>query len=110
MLCAKLYNRQCTLRYWSAGPPDDHNDPTDVFTEVDTLCLFQGRSRLQSPGDGQIGVTMWFVFLKPSEIVPKSADRIVVDGTEYNFHGDGWLAHDESGQPDHIELSAWRAA
>ena len=104
-------NRPCTLRYWSPGPPDAHNDQTDTWNEVAAVCSFQERSRLQSGGEGEIGMTIWLCFLKPDVTpVPGSTDRILVDGKEYNFHGDGYLAHDIHGNPDHIELTAWKAA
>jgi hypothetical protein len=106
----RLLVQPCTVRYWSAGPPDSHNNQTDVFTNEDMLCSFQERSRLQTGGEAEIGVTLWFVFLPPDAQIPMSADRIIVNGTEYNFHGDGWLALDIRGEPDHIELTAWKAA
>jgi hypothetical protein len=106
----RLMVQPATIRYWSPGPPDEHNDQTDVFTDVATMCSFQERSRLQTGGEAEIGLTLWFVFLPPTMTVPMSADRIVVNGTEYNFHGDGWLSVDMRGEPDHIELTAWKAA
>jgi hypothetical protein len=105
-----LFNRPCTVRYRSDGPPDEHNDPTDVWTELDTVCSIQERSRLEQGGDAQIGVTIWFVFLPPSVPIPGSADEIVHNGTTYQFHGNGGLAHDSMGRADHIELTAWTAA
>jgi hypothetical protein len=108
----RLYRRPCTVRYWSAGPPDEHNNQTDQWTDVDTVCVFQGRARLQSGGDAEIGTTMWLVFFRARDLpsVPGSSDHLVVDGVDYNFHGDGWLALNPRGQPDHIETTAWRAA
>jgi hypothetical protein len=103
-------NRPCTLRYWAPGPPDDHNDQTDLWSEVVTVCAFQERSRMQQGGEAEIGLTLWLVFLKPAERIPMSADRIVVDGTEYNFHGDGYLSHDIRNNADHIEATVWKAA
>ena len=110
MLAAQLYAHRCTIYYRSDGPVDEHNDPTDVWTSVDTVCQIQERSRLQNPGDGQIGVSMWLVYFKPTETIPGPADALEVDGVEYFFHGDGWLAHDSYNLPDHIETTCWRAA
>jgi hypothetical protein len=110
MLAAGIYNQPATILYWQAGPPDEHNVPTDDFTSVDTVVVFQEKSRLQNPGDGQIGVSLWTVYIPPDEAIPISTDRLNVNGVEYNFHGDGWLTVTPRGVPDHIEATVWRAA
>ena len=41
--------RPCTIRYQSPGPVDAHNNPTDVWTEVETHCV----SAAASPSRGR---------------------------------------------------------
>jgi hypothetical protein len=103
-------NHPCAILYWSAGPPDEHNNQTDVWTTVQTVCSIQERSRLETGGEAEIGVSIWLCFLKPTEQIPTSVDLIQVDGNEYHFHGDGYLARDIRMHPDHIESTCWKAA
>jgi hypothetical protein len=110
MICVHLYNQTCTLNYWAPGPPDEHNNQTDTWTSVTTLCSMQQRARLEGGGDAELGVGIWGVWLKPNVQVPGPVDQIVLGGETFHFHGYGWPAYDYNGNLDHIEATAWRAA
>jgi hypothetical protein len=83
----------CTVRYYAPGPPDGHNDPTEGWTDVDTVCLIQQRARSEAGDTGQVSQVYWFCILGPEEQVPLSSDEIIVNGLTFTFHGDGYLAH-----------------
>lgn len=105
---SRLLNMACTIRYRSDGPPDANNDPTDVWTDVETLCLIQQRARSESSDTSQVSSEVWGVYLSPDEIVPVSSDVLVVGDQTYPFIGNCWLAFDLAGRPDHIEGFAAR--
>jgi hypothetical protein len=110
MICARLYNQDCTINYWAPGPPDEHNNQTDTWMSVDTICAMQQRTRIEGGGDAQLGVGIWGVWLKPEEVPPGPTDQIVLNGETYHFHGYAWPAIGANGQIDHLEATAWRAA
>jgi hypothetical protein len=99
----------CTIRYQTPGPPDEHNDPTSVWTEVETTCVLQQKARSEI-GEGQLSAELWFVWLPVSEPFPHGTDQLVVDGVTYEFTADPWLARNLHGQADHIHGSLSRAA
>ena len=100
----RLLHQPCTVRYLTPGPPDEHNDPTDVYAEIDTKCVLQQRARSEF-GDGQVPSGVWWVWLGPDVPIPGPADQLIVDGKTMEFQGDSWLAHDLRGSPDHIEAT-----
>jgi len=110
MIAARLYNQPCTINYWAPGPADAHNNQTDTWTSVDTVCAMQQRSRLEGGGDAELGVGIWGVWLHPDEQLPGPTDQIVLNGETFHFHGYAWPAVDGRGVVDHIEATAWRAA
>lgn len=102
--------RPCTIRYWSEGPPDAQNNPSDLWNDVDTVCIFQQRGR-QAVGDvSDITAEVWWCWFDPDTLLPTTKDRINVDGVEYAFRGDSWLARSLDDTPDHIEATCMRAA
>ena len=96
------------IRYWSPSLPDDHNDPTDEWTEVKVRCRIQQRTR-QEQDEGQVSSTTWWGFFPTTVPPPRSTDELVVDGVTYQFRGDAWLAHGTRGKVDHIEATLVRA-
>jgi len=104
-----LLTRPCTIRYWAPGPPDTHNDPTDSWSEVDTVCTFQMRGRQESADQGELSITTWMVTFSPNEVRPRAADALVVENETYQFRGDAWPAHDLRGQLHHYEATVNRA-
>jgi hypothetical protein len=101
-ITARRLTQPCTIAYRDDGPPDEHNDPTDIWTNVQTLCIFQQRARAALGDQGQVSMETWWVWLDPNERVPANGDRLFVGGMELGFRADGWLAHDLQGNPDHI--------
>jgi hypothetical protein len=104
-----LLRTPATVRYFSAGPPDEHNDPTDEWTDVAVLCNMQQRSRQEYEDSGDLSSTMWLVVFAPTIDLPLSTDQLVVNGDTFQFRGDSWLAYGTRGNVDHIEATLVRA-
>jgi hypothetical protein len=98
-----------TLRYFVPGDPDAHNNPADTYTDVETFCVFQQQSRMETGMEAQVSAAQWKILLSPAEQLPEAADLATVDGVDYQFVGDAYLAHDVKGAPDHIEGTCARA-
>lgn len=110
MPVSRRLHQPCTIRYWSQGPPDARNDPSDDWTEVETRCQMQQRGRQELGAVGQLSDTTWLVTFAPDEQPPRSVDQLIVSGTTYEFRGDSWPAHSLAGGLDHIEATVARAA
>lgn len=100
---ASLCRTPGVLRYYVPGPPDERNDPTDTYNDVDVMCRIQMRARQEVAPEGEVSATTWLAYFPPSVVPPKAADELTVEGTTYQFRGDGWLAHGTTGQADHVE-------
>jgi hypothetical protein len=106
---AQMCTTSGTLRYQSPGPPDEHNDPSDTWTEVDVKCAIQMRGRQEDPTTGELSTTTWLAFFPIGIGPPRSVDQLVVDGVTYQFRGDSWVATGTRGRADHIEATLERA-
>jgi hypothetical protein len=108
-LALRTLTRPCTIRYWSPGTVDEHNDPVDTYLEVDTFCAFQQRARQEMGDVAQVSTETWLIFLAPDEQIPHAADQVVVEGITYEFTGDATLEHTSRGALDHIEGTCGKA-
>ena len=101
----RLLLTPCVIRYYADGPPDEHNDPTALWTEVDTICQIQQRQRGETGDMAEIPTSTWGVWLLPTEDLPHSTDQLIANGITYTFRGNAALTYDLRGNPDHIEAT-----
>ena len=75
------------FRYQTPGDPDDHNDPPPVFTDVDTVCVFQQKNAPGLAGDvGEVSAETWTAWFGPDEALPGVGDQLI-DGETFVFRG-----------------------
>lgn len=105
----RLINRNCTLLIRADEEVDDFSSQQPDYTELETVCELQQRSREEPAAEGELSRTDWDVFLLPGFMV-HAGDRMLVDGELYEFIGDAWEARSPvRGQLGHIEATARRS-
>ena len=105
----RLLHVPCTIRYFTPGPPDEQNNATEGWTDLETRCSIQQHARSESGDVSEVSSEVWYVWLPPDIRPPKSTDLLVANGETFAFRGNAGLAHDLAGRPDHIEGTCGRA-
>lgn len=110
-MLATLINRNCTIiRRSPSGSEDAFGNETSTETSVATVCDLQQQRADERGAQGETSDDQWIAFLLAG-IVIKTADTLVVDGTEYEVIGDPWHAKNPRTQSEsHVEVRLRRTA
>ena len=112
MSIVTLINRPCTLtRHTGDMERNAYGNETTTADVVATVCELQQQQRDETDADTtEVSRTKWTAFFPPTVDV-KTTDTLTVDGVDYEFDGDPWVARNPRTQAaSHIEATVVRVA
>jgi hypothetical protein len=111
MALADLLNLPVTLvQRTDSGTLDDYGNDIPTEVEVETVCELQQRRRDEPDGHGEMS-SADFLLVLPAGTDARTADIAVIDGQDYEFVGDPWIARNpRTGVVSHVECTVRRTA
>jgi hypothetical protein len=106
-----LLNRPCSLIQRSPGSSTDaYGNDIPAETVVEAVCELQQRQRREPDAYGDLSDTLWLLVL-PAGTPARTGDAVMVDGQEFEFVGDPWIARNpRTGVVSHIEATVRRTS
>lgn len=110
-MLSNLLNRACTVKRPTGSETEDkYGKKRNALQETETVCDLQQSRRDEQDDQGELSDTVWNLYL-PAGTELTTADKVEVDGVDYEVVGDPWPARNPRTQLEsHVEATVRRAA